>query len=79
MVRRISSGFLATSNPFTEALPDVGVNRPHNMRITVDFPAPLGPRNPKISPFSTARETSSTATKRAEFLHQVAGLYEFMP
>ena len=57
MVLRISSGCRATSKPFTEARPEVGVNRPHNMRIVVDFPAPLGPRKPKISPFSTASET----------------------
>ena len=31
------------------------------MRIVVDFPAPLLPRNPKISPGSTSNETWSTA------------------
>src|SRR5581483_1858420 len=31
--------------------------------MVVDFPAPLGPRNPKISPRATSIETSSTATK----------------
>ena len=31
--------------------------------MVVDFPAPLGPKNPKISPFSTEKETSFTAIK----------------
>src|SRR4029077_20249883 len=31
------------------------------MRMTVLLPAPLGPRNPKISPWSTWRSTPSTA------------------
>jgi len=42
--------------------PAVGVSRPHSMRMTVDFPAPLGPRKPKISPFETRSDTWSTAT-----------------
>ena len=29
--------------------------------IVVDFPAPLGPRSPKISPSLVAKEISSTA------------------
>src|SRR5687768_11858050 len=32
------------------------------MRVVVDFPAPLGPRNPYISPRFTTRLTWSTAT-----------------
>ena len=32
------------------------------MRIVVDLPAPLLPRKPKISPFPTSNDTSSTAT-----------------
>ena len=28
-----------------------------DMRMTVDFPAPLGPRKPKISPRPTWKET----------------------
>jgi hypothetical protein len=31
------------------------------MRIVVVFPAPLWPKNPNISPASTAKEISSTA------------------
>ena len=32
------------------------------MRIVVDLPAPLLPRNPNISPRPTSNDTSSTAT-----------------
>src|SRR5215475_515580 len=45
------------------ARPDVGVSRPQSMRMVVDLPAPLGPRNPKISPFFVSRLMRSTATK----------------
>jgi len=31
--------------------------------MVVLFPAPLGPKNPKISPFSTEKETSFTAIR----------------
>jgi hypothetical protein len=31
------------------------------MRIVVDLPAPLGPKKPKMSPFSTLKETESAA------------------
>jgi hypothetical protein len=31
------------------------------MRIVVDLPAPLGPRNPKTSPGGTSRNKASTA------------------
>jgi hypothetical protein len=39
----------------------LGGMKPVIMRIVVDLPAPLGPRNPSTSPFSTVNETSSTA------------------
>src|ERR1035437_7804796 len=79
MVRRISSGSVATSKPLTDALPEVGVKSPHNMRMAVDFPAPLGPRKPKISPFSTASETWSTATNEPNFLTRSRISTEIMP
>src|SRR5271170_1674550 len=63
MLRRISSACVATSRPPTVARPEVGASRPHRIRITVDFPAPLGPRKPKISPRLIDIETLSTATK----------------
>src|ERR1700751_3554620 len=45
------------------ARPDVGLRSPHSIRIVVDFPAPFGPRNPKISPLRVARLRWFTATK----------------
>src|SRR5258708_29759399 len=44
------------------AVPDVGSSSPHSMRMVVDFPAPLLPRKPKISPRATSKLMSSTAT-----------------
>ena len=57
------SGWPAMSNPATSPLPEVGAKRPHNMRMVVLFPAPLGPRNPKIWPWGTEKLTWSTAVK----------------
>ena len=47
--------------PRTCAVPVVGGVRPTMTRIVVDFPAPLGPRNPVTRPGSAAKVTSSTA------------------
>src|SRR5947209_6408391 len=58
-----ASGFARTSMPPTMADPEVGASRPQRMRIVVDFPAPFGPKKPKISPGFTRSETWSTATK----------------
>src|SRR6202166_4131173 len=63
MLRLTSSGCGATSKPPTVARPEVGRSSPQRMRIVVDLPAPLGPRNPKISPRFTSSETRSTAVK----------------
>ena len=41
--------------------PEVGYKMPVNIFIVVDFPAPLGPINAKISPSSTEKLISSTA------------------
>src|SRR5271166_3272813 len=61
IVRRTASGSEATSCPSIFAHPAViGINVVI-IRIKVDFPAPFGPSNPKISPSLTANETSSTA------------------
>src|SRR5579863_5124721 len=59
----ISSDCVATSKPATVAVPEVGPINPQRIRIVVDFPAPLGPRNPKISPCRISIDTRSTATK----------------
>ena len=44
-------------------MPEVGFRRVVRIIIVVLFPAPLGPRNPKISPDSIFRVISSTALK----------------
>ncbi len=50
-----------TSMPATIARPLVMVMSVVSMRTVVDFPAPLGPRKPKIPPGSTESETPRTA------------------
>src|SRR5690349_8519931 len=62
MRRLTPSGSRPTSTPPTMALPDVGSSRPQSIRMVVDLPAPLLPRNPKISPRATSNDTRSTAT-----------------
>ena len=42
-------------------LPAEGGMKPVIIRIVVDLPAPLGPRKPRTSPFSTVNETPFTA------------------
>ena len=54
--------FSLRSCPLILTAPLVGCNIVVNIFIVVDFPAPLGPRNAKISPFFTWKEISSTAT-----------------
>src|SRR5579863_9660515 len=44
-------------------LPLVGFRSVVSILIVVVLPAPLGPRNAKISPSSTSKETSLTAVK----------------
>src|SRR3984893_1024389 len=60
-----SSGCSRTSN--TATLPDqeVGGRKQGSTRMVVVLPAPLGPRNPTMPPFSTSNEMLSTATVRA--------------
>jgi hypothetical protein len=47
--------------PSTRAWPALGRSRPRTIRIEVDLPAPLGPRNPVTLPGWTTNERSSTA------------------
>src|SRR5688572_27876648 len=47
--------------PATSAVPAVGRNNPHNIRIVVDLPAPFAPRKPKTSPGWTSNDSRSTA------------------
>src|ERR1039457_546883 len=72
MLRLTCSGSVDTSKPATEARPEVGVSNPHSMRMVVDFPAPLGPRKPKISPLGTWSETWSTATNEPKVLTRLS-------
>jgi hypothetical protein len=45
------------------AVPEVARVRPTMIRMVVDFPAPLGPRNPVTRPGAAVKLTSSTAVK----------------
>src|SRR5216684_375701 len=62
MRRFTSIGFSCTSRPHTETAPALGGMNPVIMRMVVDLPAPLGPRNPSTSPLPTPKETPSTAS-----------------
>jgi hypothetical protein len=42
--------------------------KPVTMRMVVDFPAPLGPRNPRTSPFLTVKERLLTASLVPKYL-----------
>src|SRR6266699_460978 len=63
MRSRTASESVRTSRPSTWAEPPLRGNRPVSILMTVVFPLPLGPRKPKISPFSTRKVTSLTAVK----------------
>src|ERR1700745_3262234 len=54
-------GFSTMSKPPTVTVPLVGGINPVIMRMLVDLPAPLGPRNPSTSPRSTENEIPLTA------------------
>src|SRR3989304_3601224 len=56
-------GWERTSYPATSPRPLVGRSRPVSILMVVVLPAPLGPRNPKISPRCTPNVTPSTAVK----------------
>ncbi len=56
-------GCLIISYPPINAVPEVGLVRVASMLMVVDFPAPLGPRKPNISPPPTSKVTSSTAVR----------------
>src|SRR5436853_7603429 len=63
MRSRTDSESAPTSTPSTRAEPPLSGRRPVSILMTVVFPLPLGPRKPKISPFSTRKLTSFTAVK----------------
>src|SRR2546426_745503 len=60
-MRRMSSPSRSTSRPATWTEPLVFASRVVMIRMTVVFPAPLGPRKPKNSPSPTEKLTSLTA------------------
>jgi hypothetical protein len=53
----------AGSNPFNSSEPLVGGRSVVSILIVVVFPAPLRPRNAKISPLGISKEISLTAVK----------------
>src|ERR1700730_10531319 len=63
MRSRTASASVRTSRPSTQTDPSLRGSRPVSILMTVVLPLPLGPRKPKISPFSTRKLTPSTATK----------------
>ena len=65
---RTPFAFFVTSNPLTNAVPDVGGNSVVIMRMRVDLPAPFGPSSPKISPSATSNVMPLTASKSPNFL-----------
>src|SRR5580765_365892 len=68
MRSRTASEFVRTSNPSTVADPPLSGSSPVSILMTVVFPLPLGPRKPKISPFSTRKLTSLTAATSPNLL-----------
>src|SRR5579864_3532113 len=62
----VSAGACVTSIPAKRMLPAFGTRSPATQLKKVDFPAPLGPMRPTISPSSTARSASDTAVKPAK-------------
>jgi hypothetical protein len=47
----------------TRAVPDVGARDVERILKSVDFPLPLGPRSPNVSPEAASNETPSSATR----------------
>src|SRR5215472_34292 len=57
-----------TSMPAKRMRPALGTRSPATQLKKVDFPAPLGPMRPTISPSATVRSASATAVKPAKRL-----------
>ncbi len=62
LIRRAASGSATTSNPASSALPSLGAIVVVSMPTVVDFPAPLGPSRPNISPGATSKSIPFTAS-----------------
>jgi hypothetical protein len=54
---------LVGSWPSIRIVPDVGRSNVVSILMVVDFPAPFGPRNPKVVPCATENEIPFTASK----------------
>ena len=65
---RTRCGSRATSTPNTRACPASIGSIVASIFSVVVFPAPFGPRTPKISPWRTSRSTPSTARSRPKVL-----------
>jgi hypothetical protein len=59
---RRTSGFRRSTSPI-RAVPEVGAREVERILKRVDFPLPLGPRRPKVSPEAASNETPSSATR----------------
>src|ERR1700693_4452219 len=57
-----ATGACSMSWPQTDTCPAEGDTNPAIMRMVVDLPAPLAPRNPSTSPGATENVRSSTAS-----------------
>src|ERR1700683_951505 len=68
MLRRTVSRSVVTSCPATLAVPEVGSTRVHRILMVVDFPAPFGPRKPKVSPAATSKSMPATGSISPYFL-----------
>src|SRR6185369_3151761 len=60
---RTSADCSNTSNPATRTVPSVAGRKPVMTRMVVVFPAPFGPRKPRIWPGTAENDTSSTAAR----------------
>ena len=65
-----SIGFSFISTPIIFELPFVGFIRPVSILKVVDFPAPFGPNNPKISPCLILKLMLFAAVKEPYFLYK---------
>ena len=71
---RTRCGSRATSTPNTRACPASIGSSVASMCSSVVFPAPFGPRTPKISPWRTSRSMPSTARSFPECFDQPTGI-----
>ena len=71
MLALICSGWVRMSKPATVPAPPLGARMPQSMRMVVDLPAPLGPRNPNTSPLLDLEADAIDGHEAAEPLFQV--------